>query len=204
MRCLCLPAVAVVLASCFSGCSSTGISATASYNPGYGPFDRNGNYVEAWADKPPKKHGGSRETAPSRKPEPAPAADPPQEAPVLVSTSPRRESASPRRETISRVVTHTPPPRPTENRPLTATRPPEPKPESRPPVVAARTTPKPAAAPPKPTPKPAPAAVSHSVQKGDTLYSLSRRYGTSVSAIQKANGISGTNIRIGQSLKIPK
>ena len=44
----------------------------------------------------------------------------------------------------------------------------------------------------------------HTVVEGDTLYSLGRRYGTSVSAIQRANGISGTNIRLGRSLKIPK
>jgi LysM repeat protein len=54
---------------------------------------------------------------------------------------------------------------------------------------------------PRPKPKP---IVRHLVKKGDTLYSLGRRYGTSVSSIQRANGISGTNIRLGQTLKIPK
>ncbi|MCB1243324.1 MAG: LysM peptidoglycan-binding domain-containing protein [Akkermansiaceae bacterium] len=44
---------------------------------------------------------------------------------------------------------------------------------------------------------------SHTVAKGDTLYSLSRRYGTSVSAIQGANGLTSSNIRIGQTLSIP-
>jgi len=42
------------------------------------------------------------------------------------------------------------------------------------------------------------------VVKGDTLYSLSRRYGSSVGAIQRANGIRGTIIRIGQTLRIPR
>ncbi len=57
----------------------------------------------------------------------------------------------------------------------------------------------------KPTPLPAPKpAARHTVVKGDTLYSLGRRYGTSVGAIQRANGITGTLIRIGQTLKIPR
>jgi LysM repeat protein len=44
---------------------------------------------------------------------------------------------------------------------------------------------------------------THTVQKGDTLYSLSRRYGTTVSAIRQSNGISGDLIRIGERLRIP-
>ena len=44
---------------------------------------------------------------------------------------------------------------------------------------------------------------SHTVVQGDTLYSLARRYNTSVSAIQSANGLTGTLIRTGQTLVIP-
>ena len=44
---------------------------------------------------------------------------------------------------------------------------------------------------------------SHTVRKGDTLYNLSRRYGTTVSAIRQSNGISGDLIRIGERLRIP-
>lgn len=43
----------------------------------------------------------------------------------------------------------------------------------------------------------------HTVSRGDTLYGLSRRYKTSVSSIQRANGMSGTTIGIGKKLKIP-
>jgi LysM repeat protein len=43
----------------------------------------------------------------------------------------------------------------------------------------------------------------HIVKKGDTLYGLSRRYKTSVSAIQKRNGLKGTTIRNGATLIIP-
>jgi hypothetical protein len=47
-------------------------------------------------------------------------------------------------------------------------------------------------------------ARTHTVARGDTLYSLSRRYGVSVSAIQSANGIRGTTIQVGQRLRIPR
>lgn len=52
-------------------------------------------------------------------------------------------------------------------------------------------------------PKPTTTTTRHLVKKGDTLYSLSRKYGTTVSAIQKANGISGTSIHIGRTYIIP-
>lgn len=44
---------------------------------------------------------------------------------------------------------------------------------------------------------------SHVVVKGDTLFSLSRRYNTSVNAIKSANGLTSDMIRIGQTLTIP-
>lgn len=44
---------------------------------------------------------------------------------------------------------------------------------------------------------------SHTVARGDTLFSLARRYNTTVSAIKSANGLSSDMIRIGQVLTIP-
>jgi LysM repeat protein len=83
-----------------------------------------------------------------------------------------------------------------------------------PPVVAPRPTPsstttvsnpKPKPKPVvKPKPKPKPRTTVHSVRKGDTLYGLAKKYGTTVGKIQRANGISGSTIRIGQKLKIPR
>ena len=53
------------------------------------------------------------------------------------------------------------------------------------------------------TPPATAGVATHTVQKGDTLYNLSRRYGTTVSAIRQNNGISGDLIRIGERLSIP-
>ena len=166
--------MAATFVAILSGCTGNGINATTSYNPGYGPFDQNGNYVEAWADKPAKKHWWSKK---SPTPKPTPTATPTRNNPMLIASNP------PRLVTLPRVAT------PPVRRPASSPRP--------------RPTPPPVAYNPPPKPKPKP-IVRHLVKKGDTLYSLGRRYGTSVSSIQHANGISGTNIRLGQTLKIPK
>jgi len=89
-----------------------------------------------------------------------------------------------------------------------------PPPDSVPVVVATNTpsprpvatTPRPAPKPvakPKPKPKP-PAATRYVVKKGDTLYAIAARNKTTVGALQRANGISGSLIRPGQALKIPR
>ena len=44
---------------------------------------------------------------------------------------------------------------------------------------------------------------THTVVPGDTLYGLSRRYGSSVSAIKSANGLTSDTIVIGQQLRMP-
>ena len=77
-------------------------------------------------------------------------------------------------------------------------------------MVQAKPKPKPRpVVKPKPKPKPKPVKVTpkitrHTVRKGDSLYAIAKRYGTSVGAIQKANRIKGTVIRPGQSLVIPR
>ena len=97
-------------------------------------------------------------------------------------------------------------------------RPPEnatPLPPSRPATTRSTTTSKPvqeaikpkpvvSATKPKPKPKPQPSVVRYTVKKGDTLSGIAGRYGSSVSGIQRASGISGTLIRPGQVLKVPK
>ncbi|MFC5051681.1 LysM peptidoglycan-binding domain-containing protein [Rubritalea spongiae] len=43
----------------------------------------------------------------------------------------------------------------------------------------------------------------YTVKPGDSLWKLSRDYDTTVEAIQAANGISGNNIRVGETIQIP-
>ncbi|MDT0559075.1 glucosaminidase domain-containing protein [Ichthyenterobacterium sp. W332] len=45
-------------------------------------------------------------------------------------------------------------------------------------------------------------AITHKVIKGDTLYSLSKKYGVSIESIQKLNNIEGNAISLGQVLQI--
>ena len=43
----------------------------------------------------------------------------------------------------------------------------------------------------------------HRVRSGDTLSEIARRYGTTVSKLRSANGLTSNRLRIGQELKIP-
>jgi LysM repeat protein len=59
---------------------------------------------------------------------------------------------------------------------------------------------------PDPVSNPAPAPVSdgfHIIQRGETLFRISLKYGVTVAALQTANGIVGNTIYAGQRLKIP-
>jgi membrane-bound lytic murein transglycosylase D len=44
----------------------------------------------------------------------------------------------------------------------------------------------------------------HTVRSGDSLYAIARKYGSSVSAIRQANALSGSLIKPGQSLVVPR
>jgi LysM repeat protein len=52
-------------------------------------------------------------------------------------------------------------------------------------------------------PPPSQPPVTHVVAQGETLYSIARRYGTTVAAIQAINGLRSTTIYVGQRLLIP-
>ena len=76
-----------------------------------------------------------------------------------------------------------------------------------PPITHAGSSAAPAAAPSlapsntidsSPTP-----TTTYTVVSGDSLWGIARKNGTSVEAIQSANGLSSTTIRIGQQLNIP-
>jgi LysM repeat protein len=64
-------------------------------------------------------------------------------------------------------------------------RPPAPKPQTRPPL-------------PPPTPK----ALYHKVRSGETLFSISKKYGSSTSAIMKLNHMKSHNLRAGQTIRV--
>ncbi len=49
----------------------------------------------------------------------------------------------------------------------------------------------------------APKSVSHKVTKGETLYSISKKYHSTIAQVQKANKLKSNKIRIGQVLHIP-
>ena len=56
-----------------------------------------------------------------------------------------------------------------------------------------------------PTTSPSPSIPStntYTVKSGDTLYSIARKFGTTVTNIQNKNNLSGTTLRLGQVLKI--
>ncbi len=178
--------VPFLLTSCGSGGGSvTENRSTRGYNPGVGPFDSNGNYVERWADDKSKGRWWRKS---SSKPAAIAKTTPPVTPPVITSAI----TPSPP------VIRSTQPlPRP----PVSGTTIPLTKPK---PTVVSRPKPKPK---PKPVKKIKPKSkppITHTIRKGDTLYGISRKYKISVTAIQRANGLKGTNLRIGQKLLIPR
>ena len=52
--------------------------------------------------------------------------------------------------------------------------------------------------------KPQQSVIRYTVRRGDNLSVIANRYRTTVSKIQKANGLRSSVIRIGQTLKIPR
>ena len=54
----------------------------------------------------------------------------------------------------------------------------------------------------KPKKIPKPTAVTYKVVKGDTLYSISRKYNVAIEELQRINGLSDTALSIGQELQV--
>ena len=44
--------------------------------------------------------------------------------------------------------------------------------------------------------------ITHEVKRGETLFSIARRYGQNVRAVMEINGLSTPKLRVGQQLKI--
>lgn len=52
-------------------------------------------------------------------------------------------------------------------------------------------------------PRREPIARTHTIQRGDTLYSLARRYNTSVDALRKLNNLKNSSLSAGQRIRVP-
>lgn len=72
------------------------------------------------------------------------------------------------------------------------------KPSTQPKAVVAKSNVKKSPAKPK-----APAVTNHKIKSGESLSSISRKYGVTIAELKKANGMSGDNLRAGATLKIP-
>ena len=186
----------VVVSSLLSSCSSGGGVA----DTGYGPFDSRGNYVEAWADNPSKwnRRSIAKDSSPVEDPAPellaANDSPPSNLTPITTSTSSRevevarmKPSTSSTKPTVAKTTTK---PKSTSTASTSS------KPKST--GSVAKTSSKSKAV----------ASKSRSsrvvVKKGDTLSGLAARHGSSVSAIQRANGMRDTKLAIGRSLVIPR
>lgn len=172
------------------------VSNPNAYQVNHGPFDENGNYVEAWADNPPKR----RYVTPQQL-----QREDLMKNGVQGLASNLQKQFNRKKPQAQQAVQYQPQPAQYQPQLVANYQPTPPEPEEIPePKVVAKPKPKPQVAKATPKPKPKPTSVTHTVRKGDTLYALSRKYGATVSAIQKANRISGSNIRIGQKLSIPR
>jgi len=197
----------------FSSCTNQ----NAGNDPlGTGPYDAQGNYHEEWADDPSKwRKPGKRTPLPTYEvPQIAKNDQPPPNSNPLgttVSTTTKKLPAA-QVESAPRETTHhsteavevasREKPASTSRTRKSTTKPhvdaDEPK------HTVKSDEPKPKRTVSKAKSKPKPKSTRYTVKKGDTLSGIASRNSSSVSAIQKANGISGTLIRPGQSLSVPK
>lgn len=184
-RSLLLPLFFGSLALTFTSCQNTGSKDTADLPALDYPFDEQGNYIESKARSLGSGGRGSKPvTLAQNNPPPPPLADvvPP---PIPDSNYSRMEDTIPPPPTLA----DTTPPRPNAGSGGGSSKP---KSSS---TKSGGTSSRPKA----------PSTVAYTVEKGDTLSAIAVRYGTSVSAIRNANGLSSTNlIRVGQKLKVPK
>ena len=214
-RWLLLPAASLFLF--LNSCANNGGGIAGTSNPsGTGPFDSRGNYVEAWADNPSAWRKGNNTQVAEAEPDRAAATDIPV-SPEFVKVEEVPSNAVPYQQgaTTTTVVYKKPTPSAvTRSAPERTVAKNTSKPSS---TTKSTTRPKPSSTVAKSTTKPKasvkkelvkskakPKSSSHTVKSGDNLFNIAKRYGTSVSAIQKANGVKGATIRPGQSLKIPR
>ncbi len=175
-----ITASVIFLTQCSSGGRDVQKKSNGEFQADHGPFDSQGNYIESWADNPPKrKYKGS--------------------------TVRSRRSSSTTKKSAPAKSTSKPSPRPKISpkiRPKTKS--------TYKPANRSKSKTKSTSNPNKPTPKPkkitpkAKPPVMHTVSKGDTVYGLARKYGANPNSIIKVNRISNGRINVGQRLIIPR
>lgn len=69
-------------------------------------------------------------------------------------------------------------------------------------TVTPNTTPVPAATTPTTTPKGGSGAETHTVERGETLYGISRKYSVTVAQLQEWNNLGSSTIQVGQQLRV--
>jgi LysM repeat protein len=151
------------------------------------PFDAAGRYVDAWAAEGAVRYGRRVNTDRSEDGRIEPTA-PPERRPLVI---PVAHSSQPTPTAANRTAASQPAASPTKK--STASSPPPPR------KTTAKTTAKSTA---KTAAKPR--TTSHIVKRGDSLSSLSKRYGVSVQALKKANSLKSNMIRDGRKLVIPR
>jgi LysM repeat protein len=231
------PVLVLFLPSC--GTHATG-SNPGRHPNGTGPFDRNGNYVEAWADSP-SKWGRSKPnaeeiaSAAADTPSVAQSEEPPSDAvplptagssTVVKATAPKRRagevevaslSKSKAKSKSGRASDDEDAPKSAKNRTrasaATAKAKTKRQVDDDEPAVATKSKTKAATASAKTKSKASAskagatkskAASRYTVKKGDNLTLIAKRNKTTVSAIQKANGLKGSTVVPGKTLVIPR
>jgi LysM repeat protein len=178
-------AFALLLSNCANTLGKGGNSVISNT----GPFDKNGNYIEEWADNPAKwrKSGGPpspHELKSDRLPEIALNDQPPENS---IPLPPKGSSKTTSALNKSKVSTTSSTAKVVADSSA---------------LKAADSTKSSAATATRPKEKPA--TSRYVVKSGDSLSKIASRNRTTVAALKSANGISGTMIHPGQSLRIPR
>jgi len=199
-----------------NGCANN--SGSSSNDPlGTGPFDSHGNYREEWANDPSKwrkPNSRSQPTANDEVPVVAKNEEPPPNANPLApagSSSLKIKPAQHAEDHTSTTSTHK---STTASRKASSA-----KPKSTATAHKSSTTDHAAHHPTKSKTKTSTPSktsttaskskskgksIRYTVKKGDSMVAIAERYDSSMAEIKKANGLSGTKVRSGQTLVIPK
>jgi FOG: LysM repeat len=181
------------LASCGTN-SVAGGPNPGGHPSGIGPFDSRGNYVEDWADTPSKWKKNS--ASPSKNEGLMASNDEPPADSIPLPTP--ENTPQPGNVGSTPVVVS----RPTPTKATSSS-----SGSSNSSSSSVATKPKPKASTATASSKPKvkkPSTVRYTVKKGDTLSAIASRNKTTVTAIQRANGIKGSLIQPGKALVIPK